>query len=270
MQIHEWPGTSSIPRISVKGLRVQLSCSLELCLTSKAARSVLLAYSQQLVHVQGHQRNVLVAGSEFVLGAQPVRHRFRVAIPLPLRARAPLLEASHLNHVEEQSTEGVGHFRVKILQAPTEFCVAVAVWSRERRIVANAVDARVGRYRYGTVVVLPAADVLATVVAKIVVRLGESARTAPLRTWIDQSSARRLILSFLARGFARLLQVCHEVARHLPDLFRISAEYHLLDNAAVRIQGTEGRVRVQFHHSGHGIVCHQDAGLDAPQRRYQQ
>ena len=114
--------------------------------------------------------------------------------PLPLRAGTALLEARDLYDVEEECAEGVGDLGVDGLQAPAELGVAVAVRARERRGVADPVDALLRRYRHRAVVVLPAAGVLGSVVAQVFVRLGDITRAAPFSARVHDSAAWSLVL----------------------------------------------------------------------------
>lgn len=57
----------------------------------------------------------------------------------------------------------------------------------ERGIVAYAADALLRRYRDGTMVVFPAANILRGVMTEFVVRRGQSARSTPFCPWIDRS-----------------------------------------------------------------------------------
>lgn len=114
--------------------------------------------------------------------------------PLPLRARASLLETSDLYNIEEQSSECIGDLGVDGLQASAEFRVAVAMGSRERRLVADTVNALLRTDRRRAVIVFATTGILGCVLAQIVVGFGDVTGTAPLGTRIHYPTARCLIL----------------------------------------------------------------------------
>lgn len=114
--------------------------------------------------------------------------------PLPLGARTSLLETSDLYDVEEKGPKRIRDLGIYVLQTASKFSVAVAVGTREWRVVAYTVDALLGYDGFRTVVVFPAADVLGAMWTQLVVRGGDVAWTAPLGAWVHDTTARRLIL----------------------------------------------------------------------------
>lgn len=144
--------------------------------------------------------------------------------------------------------------------------------SCERRIVAYSVNALLRSYRVWTMVMFPAASVFGRMMPKFIVRLCKSAWSTPLCSWINQTTTWRLILSLYPRGSARLFQISHKIARHLSNPFGVCTEDHFLYNTPIRVQSTKRGISVQFHHSGHGGVRHENTTLSfiTPKCWYQQ